>query len=151
MPRPGESKTSPRRLAAAERQRQALRLREGGADFGEIAQALGYADPSGAYRSVEAALRRVPALEAQSYRKLNLRRLNRARLAIQRRVSEGDVSAIDRELAIQREEARLLGLYAPERIDLTLRREQLIQAAREEGMDETEAVTFVEEYLRARR
>ena len=53
-----ESKTSQNRLAAAEKHRQALELRRGGATFAEIAAMLGYEGPSGAYRAVMGALRR---------------------------------------------------------------------------------------------
>ena len=126
---PGESKTSPRRLAAAERQRQALALRVGGASFEQIAAALGYKDKSGGYRSVMAALARVPEPEAKVFRIINLERLNQMRLrywaTLQRRLPPGtglpesDLALMRMELAIQEREAKYLGLDAPEKRELT--------------------------------
>lgn len=113
---PGESKSSPRRIRAAERHRQALALRLNGESFARIATLLGYKDSSGAYLAVEAALKRVPAAEAASYRKLNIERLNEMRL--EARVLEGS-KRIEYEIKIQEREARYLGLDAPSRTEVT--------------------------------
>ena len=109
-----ESKSSPRRIAAVERQRQALVLRLAGADFESIAKTLGYKDRSGAYRSVMAALARVPAPEAKTYRQVNLERLNMMRLQYWQRLRKGDMDAMDMELKVQGREAHYLGLDAKE-------------------------------------
>lgn len=131
MTHPGESKTSPRRIEAVERARKALELRIRGADFEGIAKALGYADRSGAYRAVKAALDRVPAHDAKELRRINLERLNRLRLKNSPGVEEADPKALGMELSIQEREARYLGLDAPAKsehtgkdggpIDVTLR------------------------------
>ncbi len=52
----GESRFSPRRVAAVLRSAEALRLRAAGATFETIALALGFRDRSGAYRAVDRAL-----------------------------------------------------------------------------------------------
>ena len=109
----GESKSSPRRIEAVQRQRRALELRVAGASFDDIAGALGYASKSGAYMAVRAGLNRVPAPEAMFYRALNLERLNRARLQNWKGVQNGNLKALYAELAIQDREARYLGLDAP--------------------------------------
>jgi hypothetical protein len=57
----GESKTSPRRLLAAERHVRALELRANGYTFGQIATALGYTGRQGAHNAVRHALTRVAA------------------------------------------------------------------------------------------
>lgn len=116
---PGESKTSSRRIQAAYRQKQALALRLGGASFEQIAVTLGYADPSGAYRSVMAALQKVPAVEARAMRKLNIERLNQMRLGNWKNAVQGDKDSIASEIDIEQEEAKLLGLYAPQKTALT--------------------------------
>ncbi len=113
----GESKTSPRRLLAAEKHAQALHLRLGGATFDEIAHALGYAGKAGAYRAVDAAMKLVPAPDAAEYRKLNLERLNRLRLHNDAGIRKGDTRSINAELSIQDREARYLGLDAPTKTD----------------------------------
>ena len=114
-----ESKTSPRRLAAAERQRQALALRTGGASFAQIAVALGFKSAPGAYYAVEAALKRVPAVEAHAHRALNLERLNTMRLQYWQRVLAGDLEAMEMELKTQAREAKYLGLDAPVKQEVT--------------------------------
>lgn len=114
-----ESKTSPRRLAAAERQRQALALRTGGANFEEIAEALGYKGRNGAYTAVMAALARIPEAEVAAYRKLNMERLNQMRLQYWRLAKAGDLEAMEMELKVQTQEAHYLGLYAPVKQELS--------------------------------
>jgi hypothetical protein len=52
----GESKTSPRRIAAKRRAAEALRLRAAGATYAAIARHLGYRDASGAWRALDRAL-----------------------------------------------------------------------------------------------
>ena len=117
-----ESKTSPRRVAAVEKHRQALALRIAGASFDQISQALGYRDRSGGYRAVMAALDRVPAPEATSYRAINLERLNRMRLRYWTHLeaagglAQGDLELMRMELAIQQQESRYLGLDAPVKV-----------------------------------
>ena len=53
-----ESKLSPRRIAAVEKQGQALELRMAGRTWREIAEALGYASHSGAIEAVRVALQK---------------------------------------------------------------------------------------------
>lgn len=108
-----ESLTSPRRLAAAARAAEALALRTAGHDFNDIARRLGFRSRAGAFLAVKAALARVPAEDAHTYRAMNLKRLNSARRAIWPRVEEGHLPAVDRELHIQERETAYLGLDAP--------------------------------------
>jgi hypothetical protein len=52
----GESKTSPRRIAAKLRAAEALKLWADGATNAAIARQLGYRDASGAWRAIDRAL-----------------------------------------------------------------------------------------------
>ena len=70
-----ESRTSPRRLAVVEKQRQALELRKAGVTFQEIADALGYATAQGALLAVESGLRKTLQQPADELRKIDLERL----------------------------------------------------------------------------
>ena len=145
----GESKTSPRRIAAVEKHRQALALRIGGASFEQIAQVLGYKDRTGGYRAVMAALALVPAPEAKTFRAINVERLNRMRLQywgqLQRQRPQGeglspdDIALMRVELAIQEREARYLGLDAPVQQELT---------GKDGGPIELAAVTLVQRLQR---
>lgn len=129
---PGESKTSPRRLTAAERQRQAVELRLAGASFDAIATRLEYADRSGAYRSVMAALKRTQQEPTDELRRLNTERLNRMLLAIWSDVQKGNFGAIDRAVRILESEAKLLGLDAPAKQETTM----ILKPAEEMNSDE---------------
>lgn len=123
----GESKTSPRRIAAKERAKRALELRQAGATYEEIAEALGYEDRSGPYRAVKNALEELPREAAVELRRLEAMRLDRLQRAIWVRAlgSGGDVPvppdlrAVDRVLEIQKRRANLFGLDAPKRTEVT--------------------------------
>ena len=117
MHRPGESLTSPRRLAAIERHRRALELRTAGATFPEIAAALGYTGPGAAYKAVHAGIRAVLREPAEALVNLELVRLDKMWLAIWPAIARGNVHAIDRGLRVMERRARLLGLDAPWRLE----------------------------------
>jgi len=111
-----ESKTSIRRLQAVERSKQALELRKGGASFPEIARALGYAAPAGAYQAVMSALRKTLKEPAEEVRTLEVARLDAMLLALWAQVKQGNQGAIDKALKVEERRARLLGLDAPTKI-----------------------------------
>src|SRR3990172_8873797 len=115
-----ESKSSVRRLRAEGRQRQAWQLRMGGAEFPDIAQQLGYANRSGAYLAFQAYVRKIHREDAEVNKALNLGRLNRLLLAIWAVATGGDESAVDRALAIIKEMNRMMGVYEPLKVDMTL-------------------------------
>ena len=112
----GESKLSPRRIAAAERARQALELRKGGASFPEIARRLDFKGPGAAYKAIARTLNRTLQEPAEHVRKLELERLDRLFLAIWPRAKRGDLQAIEKALSISQRRAKLLGLDAPDKI-----------------------------------
>ena len=103
-------------IRAHERQLQALELRKAGASYEAIAERLGYADRSGAYRAVKAALTLTLREPAEELRSLEAERLDGMLLPLWRRVQAGDEKAIDRALHIMERRARLLGLDAPTRL-----------------------------------
>mgnify|MGYP003667893732 CR=1 FL=1 len=63
-----ESKTSPRRIQAVFKQRQALELRMAGRNYDEIAEALGYAGHTSALAAVNKALEKTLEEPSQRYR-----------------------------------------------------------------------------------
>jgi len=109
----GESKSSPRRIAAAEKQRQALELRKGGASYAAIAQALGYATPSGAQAAIDSALKKTIQEPAEKVRQLELERLDAMLLGLWNDARKGHQGAIDRVLRIMERRAKFAGLDAP--------------------------------------
>ena len=70
-----ESKTSPRRIRAVEKQRRALELRSAGLSYAIIARELGYRNHTSAMYAVNTALAKTLAEPADHYRKLTLERL----------------------------------------------------------------------------
>jgi hypothetical protein len=116
MIRLGQINTSQKRIAAAERARQALELRKAGVQYADIAATLKFASASGAYRAVSRALARLTAEPAAELRKMELLRLDRMLQAIWDPVLKGNQGAIDRALKICERRAKLLGLDAPQKI-----------------------------------
>jgi hypothetical protein len=130
-----------RTVDTAERDANAARLRAQGLEFHEIAAQLGYQDPSGAYKAVERALLATVQEPAAQVRAMEIARLN---ILLRKAwdvlcakhivVSQGRVvcdpdtdeplidhgpilAAIDRVLKISDHRAKLLGLYAPVKVE----------------------------------
>jgi hypothetical protein len=115
----GESKTSEKRLSAAEKQRQALELRKAGTSYPDIARQLGYASASGAFKAVESALLKTLREPAEAVREIELARLDRLHLALWPAAVKGDLDAIARVLDISKRRAALEGMDAPKRKELS--------------------------------
>ena len=113
----GESKTSQKRLEAANRQRQALELRARGVGFAKIADELGYRSASGAFRAVSAGLRKTLQEPASELRSLEVERLARLEIVLWARLPS-NINAADKLLRVWERRAKLLGLDAPTRYEL---------------------------------
>jgi predicted transcriptional regulator len=99
--------------------REALRLRSQGLSYREIADELGV-DTSTAYRRTQRALSAVPVEDVESYRLLELDRLDALQRAIWDKAIDGNLNALDRVLAIMSRRSKLLGLDAPQRREHSL-------------------------------
>lgn len=106
-------------LKAVDRQIQALKLRQAGVSYEEIAKVLGYKGPSGAFQAVKSAMKKTLQEPAAELRMLELGRLDEALKAIWTKVKKGDLFAIDRYLKISERRSRLLGLDARQEINLS--------------------------------
>lgn len=116
----GKSADADRRdWTAKERATRAVQLRLAGATYAEIQTALGYAHRSSAMRAYERGLDRLTLEPIAEARALELHRLDRMLRAVWSRVLDGHLGAIDRALAIGRARRKLLGLDAPDRVELT--------------------------------
>lgn len=115
----GEHMASERRIAAAERHRQALDLRKAGASYRAIAAKLGYDSPSSVHKAVAAALRRITEEPAAEVRTLELERLDALTIALWPQAAKGHLGAVDRLLRVMERRAKLLGLDAPERVAMS--------------------------------
>jgi hypothetical protein len=108
--------TSPRRLLAAEKQRQALELKIGGATLEQIAAKVGYKDSSGAYRAIQAGLKATLQPPADELRRLQHQRLERLYAAAHKKALGGDAGgppdfdAMDRAIKLAQRINALFGL-----------------------------------------
>ncbi len=139
---PGQSKSSPRRIAAKERQKRALQLRMAGASFDQIAESLGYRSRSGAFKAVELALAGVPEPVAKVYKRVNLERLNRLLMSLwERAVGKGaDRRDIAQCLSIIAEMNKLVGAYEPDRVSMTFVHDMAQKIADAEGVPVSEVM-----------
>jgi transcriptional regulator len=94
----------------AERQCRAVELRLAGGTLKQIADALGYASPSGAAQAIVSALRKRVAEVVDDHRQVEYLRLEAMWMAIYPAAKRGDLAAIDRAVKIMTRRAKLLGL-----------------------------------------
>jgi hypothetical protein len=138
-----ESKTSVRRLDAVEKERQALELRKAGVTFDVIAQRLGYAHPSGAYRAVMSGIQKTLQQPADELRQLELARLDAMLTGLWTGARQGNHSAVMSVLRIMERRAKLLGLDAPTVIEWR-------KAAQEAGLDPVQEFERMVNYFTSR-
>jgi hypothetical protein len=115
-----ESKYSPRRIQASEKQRRALELRMAGRSWSDIAKAVGYSNHTGAIAAVKVALDKSLQEPAQHYRALTLERLTRILQVHWPSMLNHDMPATDRIIRVIADIRALLGLDAPIKEDITL-------------------------------
>jgi hypothetical protein len=115
------SKNSKTRIAAAQRHTEALQLRLAGLTYRQIGERLGYTEQR-AHRVVTEELARLNAERAEQaaeVTRLELERLDALLAVVWPKAERGEMGALDRVLAIMNRRARLLGLDAPEKRELT--------------------------------
>jgi len=112
---------SPRQTAAREREQMAFDLRKSGASYAAIGSRLGIS-PQAAYKCVSRVLKRIVADtkdNVEAVRQIEVERIDRLTMAIWQGATSGNLGAIDRVLKLSERRAKLLGLDAPQTIDLT--------------------------------
>ncbi len=117
-PKPGERKMSPRRVRATLRQAEAVKARVEGAPWDVVAERAGYAGKGAAFNAVASALRKSLREPCETFRELELRRLDTLWLIVFPLALEGDGPAFDRCLAISARRAALAGLNAPTKTEV---------------------------------
>ncbi len=105
------------RVHEADTQTRALNLRRQGWSYQEIANELGYADPSGAYRAIESGLKAIRQEPGEAVLKMELARLDSYLVALERKIQAGDAFAVQVALQVSQRRAKLLGLDRPDRTE----------------------------------
>jgi Rad3-related DNA helicase len=106
----------------AKRRAQAIALRLAGMDFDTIAERLGYANRGAASKDVWRAVEAHRLEEAQAVanlREVEGQRLDRLQAAVWAKALKGDVKAIETVLKVITQRAKLFGLDAPVRAEIS--------------------------------
>ena len=127
------------------RQLQALDLRLAGASYRQIGNQLNVSHVQ-AMRDVATMIAEYASEPADVVRKAEVARLDKLMLAHWPSAIKGDHKATQTVLQIMDRRARLLGLDAPQRIDVT---GWIREMARREGLDPDAAVKDAEDILKA--
>ena len=117
--RVGESKLSPRRIDAQQRQHQAMELRMAGRTWQEIADHLGYASHTGAYEAVKVALSRSNHETAEDYRSLTIGRLTKILQVHWPLMLQADNNSTRLCLQTIKDMREILGLDSPSKFEHT--------------------------------
>lgn len=123
----------PVRLTREQRRVEALNYRASGYDYREIAQALGVSVKT-VYYDVQDALtylRKYERVLAEDVRALHMNRMSKMVSYLWPAVERGETYSIAQVMNIMAREAKMLGLDAPEQVDINIRR-PLIEATTEE-------------------
>jgi hypothetical protein len=136
----GRAKTSKDAFDTLRKEQKALELRLLGFTFQEIAQETGFwKDRRGAFKAISAALKKAQAENKESadeLRSVELARLDRYLTFLAKRMNDGDTKSVDSALRIMDRRAKLLGLDAPTKSEVSvtssMSNEELIAGAVEQ-------------------
>lgn len=118
---PSVAPTIAKRADTADRRRKAIEMRIAGHHWQDIADTLHYASKGAAHTDVTRALEQAVAelaIPLEGYRQLELDRLDTMQTALWPKVLSGDTKAIDTTLRLMDRRAKLLGLDAPQRMEV---------------------------------
>lgn len=105
-------------IQALKRMTDALQLRKEGYNYDEIAVRLGYSTRSGAFRAVKRALKYTLKEPADDLRKLEISRIEELEKTLWPSATSGGLGAIDRLVKLMERKHKLLGLEAPQRLEV---------------------------------
>lgn len=120
------TKGGQRRILAQQNRKHALELRKGGATYDQIAQALGYADASGARKAVEKAIANIPTESAIDVKAIQIERLNHMLLVLWPKVQGGDERAIQTSLSVMDRLDAIEGTHAATKVDVNVQNQNAV-------------------------
>lgn len=109
--RGGDQGSATNRLNAAERSKQALKLRLMRHSYDTIAKQLGYSNKSAARKAVMREIEKVPREAAKELRSQELETLDMAQRALMPSVLAGHLGAMDRLVKLMEQRAKLTGIH----------------------------------------
>ena len=107
------------RMSSKEKQKRAMALKLAGASYAQIADNLGYADSSGAYKAVSRGMKNSLQESAADLRKIHYGRLEHMLLLGWPAVNQGDSRAVNSALQVMDRMERLYGLNEAQKVDIT--------------------------------
>lgn len=116
--RKGAARTTADDHELAERTKKALQLRLAGAAYRDIAKVVGVSHGT-VHDDVQRALRDIPKREADDLRAVEVERLDALQKAVWDDAMDGDLQAVDRAVRIIDRRAKMLGLDAPQQVEVS--------------------------------
>lgn len=111
--------SSPARISAVERRAQTVELRSQGHTFEEIAQIVGYSNKASAYNAFQTALGSIVKEPVETYRAVELQRLDKMTKGLADRAFDGDIPAVHALLKVMERRAKMLGIDHSPDVQLT--------------------------------
>lgn len=106
------------RILAQEKRRKALELRKAGATYAQIAEAVGYSQPTGARKAVLKAFGEVIQEPVTELKTIQIERLNHMLMVLWPKVQAGDTVAINTSLNVMNKIDALMGTEAARQIEV---------------------------------
>ena len=107
------------KMSSQEKQKRAIALKLAGASYAQIAESIGYADASGAYKAVSRGMKNSLQESAGDLRKIHYGRLEHMLMLVWPAVNQGDSSAVSSALQVMDRMERLYGLNEAQKVDIT--------------------------------
>lgn len=116
----------PGQVERFDRDRKCVEMRAAGNTWDEITEALGYASPGHARDRWTLMLERMPSRgDMEEQRELELQRLDRMAVALEPKIANGDVRAVEVGIKLLERRARLIGADQPVRQQITVINDEL--------------------------
>jgi hypothetical protein len=139
--RKGRGRTSPAAILRWERDYKCVKMRLAECDWQTIVETLGYSSTGHAHDQFMSFMREYPRDDVEAMRNLELDRLEKTCRALQPRIDQGDPRACEVWNKLSERRAKLMGLDKPERRELTVLTEDVIDRAIREATEAMERST----------
>jgi hypothetical protein len=130
--------TSPADAERWERDYQCVQMRRAECDWNTIVEKLGYSSTGHAHDRWMAFMRAYPRDDVEAMRDLELDRIEKTCKALEPKIAEGDVRAAEVWNKLSERRSKLMGLDKPERKELTVLTEDVVDKAIREAREELE-------------